>query len=74
MIEWKKNALYDKQWNAFLGQQEYLLHDIALWKELSEQDIYCYSLDCDMTVQYFFRESIHNLCLAVISLFLVYIG
>ena len=42
MIEWKKNALYDKQWNAFLGQQEYLLHDIALWQFLSEQDIYCY--------------------------------
>ena len=42
MVEWKKNALYDKQWNAFLGQQECLLHDIALWKELSEQDVYCY--------------------------------
>ena len=39
MIEWKKNALYDKQWNAFLGQQEYLLHDIALWKELSERNV-----------------------------------
>ena len=38
----KKNALYDKSWNTFLGQQAYLLHDIALWKELSEQDIYCY--------------------------------